>query len=161
MGVKKSSRAGKGSYAVYKAAGQAFKNKIAKLVRHMAKFPEDEGAKKALADVRKNGYTGRSAPKRSSARMIRLPGSDVPVSLNLLAGRLSYEGQMYQEQKAEYNAAQRMAQHEPKQVREAAEKARAETRRKTEALEAKRDADKQRKQRFDKKNQKVGSKTAR
>ena len=49
MAAKKKSMKNKGTYATYKAENRAHKNKIAKLTRHVAKFPNDEKAQAELS----------------------------------------------------------------------------------------------------------------
>lgn len=46
MGIK--SNKGKGSYATYKAENRAYKNKIAKLEKHIRTYPDDEKAQENL-----------------------------------------------------------------------------------------------------------------
>lgn len=99
MATGKKSRKGKGTYAVYKSDGRACKNKVLKLQRHIKAHPEDATASVALANVQKHGYTGRKEPKRNLSRTILITsGKDKTsaVSLNLISGRLSYEGKVFQ-----------------------------------------------------------------
>ena len=110
MGVKKiSSASKKAGFKAYKEFGKAGKNKLAKLQRHLKKFPNDKQAHGAVGDAR--NYTGRKEPKRTGARLNPFVGdrdkitlldkeADMYIttrSLNLLNGRISAVGKRVQQ----------------------------------------------------------------
>lgn len=122
--AKKKSMNGKGSFAAYKNENRVLKNKIAKLERHIKECPQDEQAKSALEKIKKSGYTGRTEPKRSFARTIVLPGSNEPISLNRLSGRLSPVSRRYQKLVKIANKGLEVIKYLPKEEREAVAKKR-------------------------------------
>lgn len=67
MPAKKKSYKGKGEFLTYQNENRAKKNKIAKLQRHISKFPNDDQAQKALVNLSAGAaYTGRVQPKRKA-----------------------------------------------------------------------------------------------
>ena len=74
--AKKSSWKGKKQYPTYKTENRVYKNKIAKLEKHIKAYPEDEKAKEALERIKKSGYSGRQRP--------HAPGSNPTISLKPL-----------------------------------------------------------------------------
>ncbi|WVX87378.1 hypothetical protein EniLVp02_0039 [Vibrio phage EniLVp02] len=136
MAVKKVSRKGKGSYAVYKNADRAKTNKIASLERHLKKFPNDVTAAGRLAQLKKPGteYTGRKAPKRNRANMIHFGTQSA--TANKFDGRLSYTGKLI---KGFLKVAKKVVNarnHKPKEQRELEARIAAERQAKREAYEA-------------------------
>lgn len=105
MAKGKRSQKGKGTYVAYKSENRVLKNKIAKLERHIKQQPNDEKAVKELARIKKAGYTGRTAPARTSSRLAHLRGGEkgslIPKSLNRLGGKISSWGKLFQQLKKE------------------------------------------------------------
>lgn len=70
MAKQKSSK-GKGSYAAYKTENRAYKNKIAKLEKHIRTYPNDEKAKENLERLKSpSNFKIRTRPHN--------PGSNRP-----------------------------------------------------------------------------------
>lgn len=126
MAVKKSSKKGKGNYQSYKNEDRAGKNKLKKLQRHLKKFPGDAQAAEAVGAAR--NYKGRTAPKRTGARLNPYVGERdrivllekehdmfiVTRSLNLLSGRISAAGKRIQEARSFSLACRREAEYDRK-----------------------------------------------
>lgn len=124
MAVKKSSSKGKGLFAVYKSEDRAGKNKLKKLQAHLKKHPNDKQGAEAVGTARQ--YKGRTAPKRTGARLNPYVGERdrivlvekehdmfiVTRSLNLLSGRISAAGKRIQEGRAFSLGVRRQAEYD-------------------------------------------------
>ena len=89
--AKKSSFKGKKQYPTYKAENRVYKNKIAKLERHIKAYPEDEQAKTALARIQKDGYTGRQRPHVAGSNPTTPGPHLIPGALNCLKAKTAGE----------------------------------------------------------------------
>lgn len=123
MAKLKPSAGKKAHHTAYKAENRALKNKIAKLERHVLKFPGDEQSAAELKRIVAKGYNRRKTPARTKARIVFLKGEQQPVTLNLLNGRLSAFGRGYQGGRGELAAIENRLKYVPKKERQAEAKA--------------------------------------
>lgn len=81
MSVKKTSRKGKGKFAVYKAENRVAKNRAAKLARHLKNNPNDTVAAKAAKAKRGNlrkTPTGTHKPAPAKVKLRDASGKILP-----------------------------------------------------------------------------------